>query len=435
MIRKTGWLLLLVTSYGVLESILLGYSYYIIFTMILFFIISADVVMFNVYDVKDILSVEVERSIQSGSVRKYQEREVILRFTNNSKKTVHFHYYDTLSDVFRAREDFEGTLTIPGGKSIERTYILHSTAIGKYNVGPVKLYAEDPMKLCLGIRTVRAINEFRVAPATAEIHTQRSERLSNFVFTQGLHFSRKVGQGYDFYGIRDYDQSDDMRYVAWSRYGIVTGDDLYVKQMEEERQIDVLFVLDYSINVNQGAPEKRMYDTVITTVINASYAILKNHDGVGFSIDSSMHDYFIKPSKGETGIRQFEKTVADIRPMGQFYLSQVLDKLKKNLKKNALILIISPFSNSGELGSRLDFKIGKRLFMFLLDPYDFIESREDNVYKRLVESTEAKHWRYLTGISSFLNSVGVKTTISRKKDLYLRLMTEYGYGKMTNEGA
>ncbi len=436
MIRKTGWLLLSVTSYGVLESMLLGYSYYIIFTMILFFIIASDIVLFNISDIKDLTLVEVERTIQSGSVRKYQEREVTLRFTNQSKKTLYFHYFDTLSDVFKAREEYEGAMSIKGGETIEKTYFLSSTAIGKYNVGPVKLYSEDPMKLCLGMREVRALNEFKVAPAIAEIHTQRSERLSNFVFTQGMHFSRKIGQGYDFFGIRDYDQSDDMRYVAWSRYGLVTGEELYVKQMEEERQIDVLFVLDYSINVNQGTSDKRMYDSMITTVINASYAILKNHDGVGFSVDSSLHDYFIKPSKGETGIRQFEKIISDIRPMGQFYLSQVLDKIKKQLKKNALVLIISPFSYADELDSRLDFKIGKRLFMFLLDPYDFVEMRqEDDVYKRLVESTEAKHWRYLTGISSFFNSVGVKTTISRRKDLFLRLMTEYGYGKMTNEGA
>ncbi|HKJ96610.1 MAG TPA: DUF58 domain-containing protein, partial [Thermoplasmataceae archaeon] len=355
--------------------------------------------------------------------------------TNTSRKTIFFHYYDTLSDVFRARDDFEGAIGLARGQSVEKVYYLSSTAIGKYNVGPVKLYVEDPMKLCLGVRAARKITELKVSPATSEIHTQRSERLSNFVFTQGMHFSKKVGQGYDFYGLRNYDQSDDFRYIAWSRYGLINGEDLYIKQMEEERQIDVMFVLDYSINVNQGTPDRRMYDTVITTVINAAYAILKNRDGVGFSIDSSMHDFFIKPSKSEASIRQFEKTVADIRPMGQFYLGPVLDKIKKSLKKNALVLIISPFSYSNELSSAIDFKTGKRLFLFLLDPYDFVEMRDDDVYRKLITSTEAKHWRYLKGIAAFLNSVGIKTSISRRKDLYVRLMTEYSYGKMTNEGA
>lgn len=435
MIRKTGWLLLSVTSYGVLESILLGYSYYIIFSMIIFFIVASDILIFNLSDVKDLHLVDVERTIDNTSARKWQEREIRLKFTNTSRKTIFFHYYDTLSDVFRARDDFEGAIGLARGQSVEKVYYLSSTAIGKYNVGPVKLYVEDPMKLCLGVRAARKITELKVSPATSEIHTQRSERLSNFVFTQGMHFSKKVGQGYDFYGLRNYDQSDDFRYIAWSRYGLINGEDLYIKQMEEERQIDVMFVLDYSINVNQGTPDRRMYDTVITTVINAAYAILKNRDGVGFSIDSSMHDFFIKPSKSEASIRQFEKTVADIRPMGQFYLGPVLDKIKKSLKKNALVLIISPFSYSNELSSAIDFKTGKRLFLFLLDPYDFVEMRDDDVYRKLITSTEAKHWRYLKGIAAFLNSVGIKTSISRRKDLYVRLMTEYSYGKMTNEGA
>lgn len=435
MIRKTGWLLVSVISYGVLESILLGYSYYIIFSMIVFFIVAADIVIFNISDVKDLHKVSVERTVENSSARKWQEREIRITFANTSGKTVHFHYYDTLSDVFKATGDFEGSVSLRKGQTIEMVYRLHSTAIGKYNIGPIKLFVEDPMKLCLGIRSVRSINEMKISPSTSEIHTQRSERMSNFIFTQGIHFSKKVGQGYDFYGLRNYTESDDLKYVAWSRYGLVNGEDLYIKQMEEERQIDVLFVLDYSINVNQGAPDKRMYDTIITSVINAAYAILKNHDGVGFSIDSSIHDYFIKPSKGETGIRQFEKAVAEIRPSGQFYIGSVLDKIKKNLKKNALVLIISPFSYSNELRSRIDFRTGKRLFLFLLDPYDFLESREDNVYRKLVTSTEAKQWRYLKGIAAFFNSVGIKTSISRRKDLYVRMMTEYSYGKMTNEGA
>ena len=99
------------------------------------------------------------------------------------------------------------------------------------------------------------------------------------------------------------------------------------------------------------------------------------------------------------------------------------------------MLIISPFSYSNELSSAIDFKTGKRLFLFLLDPYDFVEMRDDDVYRKLITSTEAKHWRYLKGIAAFLNSVGIKTSISRRKDLYVRLMTEYSYGKMTNEGA
>lgn len=435
MIRKTGWLLLSVISYGALESILLGYSYYIIFTVAIFFILASDIVIFNVSDVKDLHLVSVERIVENNTARKWQEREVKLRFSNNSGKTVYFHYYDTLSDVFRSRGDYDGAIGLRKGESVEKAYYISSTAVGKYNIGPIKLFVEDPMKLCLGIRSIVSTNEMSISPSATEIHTQRSERLSNFVFTQGVHFSRKIGQGYDFYGLRNYEETDDMRYVAWSRYGIVNGEDLYIKQMEEERQIDVMFVIDYSINVNQGTPDKRMYDTVVTSVINAAYAILKNQDSVGFTISSSRHDYFIKPSRSETGVRQLEKIIADIRPDGNFYLGDVLEKVRKNLKKNALVLIISPYSHSDELKRHLDFRTGKRLFMFLLDPFDFMEAREDEVFRKLMASTESKQWRYLKSISAFLNSVGIKTTISSRKDLYVRMMTEYSYGKMTNEGA
>ena len=297
------------------------------------------------------------------------------------------------------------------------------------------MYTEDPMKLCLAQVKVSKIDEFKIAPAMSEIHSQRSERLSNFIFTQGIHYSRAVGQGYDFFGVRQYTDSDDFKYVAWSKYGLVNGEDLYIKQMEEERQLDVVFIIDYSIGVNQGTLKKRMYDRIINIVINASYSILKNHDGVGYSIDSSVHDYFIKPAKSERSVREFEKTVAEIRPMGNFSLASSLKKIEKNVKKNALIFVISPFSYPEAFNRAENFKTEKHVYIFMVDPYDFVEKKDDNVYRKLMESAGLQERRKLASISQFFRSIGIKANVSRDRELLMRIMTEYRYGKMRNEGA
>ncbi|MCL5802534.1 MAG: DUF58 domain-containing protein [Thermoplasmataceae archaeon] len=436
MIRKSGYLLLAILSYGIFESLLLGYPYYIALSVILFFVVSSDILLFNRGPALDLYNVDTKRIMPGKSSRKFQSVNIEIVFSNRGKKRVYFHYFDTLSDVFKSSGQYEGFLSLEPGEEVTKEYSIESIAIGKYKIGPVKIYTQDPMKLCLVEYTIPSVDEVSVSPAIADIHTHRSERLSNFVFYMGVHYSRKVGQGYDFYGVRQYTESDDFRYVAWNRYGAINGEDLYIKQMEEEKPIDVIFAMDYSWNVNQGTAEKRMYDSIVNVVINAAYAILKNHDGVGFMIDSSAHDHFITPTKSEESVKNLEKLVSEIRPDGTFNILSVMEKVKKRIKKNALIFLISPFSypESFSRGNPNDYKIGKRVFVFLVDPDSFVEKRDDPVYEKLLFSAGIVERGYLSNVAKFFQSMGIKSSVAKENDLLMRLMSEYRYGKMTNEG-
>ena len=437
MIKKSGYGILAAVSASVLESILFGYDYYIIFSLILFFILVSDIIIFNSGAARDLFKVEVERKMADDHGRKYQGKEVEVFFKNPTRRVITFHYYDTLSDVFHASGDFDGDLVLAPGEVKRLTYAISAYAIGKYQIGPLILYIQDPMKLCITRAVVPKVDEVKIGPAYSDIHTQRSERLSNFLFTMGIHYSRKSGQGYDFYGIRQYVESDDFRYIAWNKYGMIDGEDLYIKQMEEERQIDVYFFIDYSIGANQGYGDRRMYDSVVSSVLNASYSITKNRDGVGFQVISSDIDHFIPAQKSEEPIKKLEKLVAELRPSGEFHIEQVFEMVKKRIKKNAVVFIVTPFSypeSFVKLNAR-NIHTGKPTYMFLLDSYDFMEKREDPVYRKLMMSTAIKERRYLKTVTGFFNGIGVKAVISREKDLLARILAEYRYARMQNLGS
>lgn len=437
MIKKSGYGILAAVTASVLESILFGYDYYIIFSLLLFFILASDIILFNKGPANDLFRVEVERRMVDPYGRKYQGKEVEVIFKNPTKRVITFHFYDTLSDIFHVKGDFDGDLALAAGEVRRLTYEISPYAIGKYQIGPLILYIQDPMKLCITRAVVPKIDEVMIGPAYADIHTQRSERLSNFLFTMGVHYSRKSGQGYDFYGIRPYVESDDFRYIAWNKYGAIDGDDLYIKQMEEERQIDVYFIIDYGVGMNQGTSEGRMYDRVVSAVLNASYSITKNRDGVGYQLMSSEIDEFIPAQKNQEPIKKLEKLVAGIRPGGQFNIEDAFDKIKERVRKNAVVFVITPFSFPEKFvrasGRRIH--TGRPTYMFILDSYDFIEKREDDVYRKLLMSTRIKERRYLKAVTGFFNGVGVKTVISQDKDLLARVLAEYRYARMQNLGS
>jgi uncharacterized protein (DUF58 family) len=433
MIRKTGFTLLSALVFGLIGSTLLGYSDAILFFLLLIFIIGFDIILFNVTLASAISEIAVVREVFKSYVRKGQFNDVQIRFTNNSRKSVDFSYFDTLSSVFKTKGDFEGDLHLDPGQTIERKYSISATAIGKYEVGPIIMYADDPLHIALVTYAALSKDEIKVAPSTSDIFSRRSERVSNLLYTRGLHISRKVGQGYNFYGVREYTENDDFRYVAWSRYGLQNGDDLYIKQMEEERQVNVLFVIDYSESVNQGSPEHLLFDSLAAQVIAMSHGMLKNHDSVGYLLTSSEHDIYLKPERGSKAVDKFERAISEIKPGGIFSIEQAFKKIKDRIKKQAIIFMITPFAYPEEFRMNPDpqFQLGKRINLVIVSRAGFIPEGENQVDRRLILDSIDRESRAIKGISRFFNSIGIRSLVVNEKNIVPYIMSEYSYGKVT----
>jgi uncharacterized protein (DUF58 family) len=433
MIRKTGFTLLSGLVFGLIGSTLLGYSDAILFFLLLTFVIGFDIILFNLTLASSISEISVIREVSRSYVRKGQFNDILIRFTNNSRRSVDFSYFDTLSSVFKTMGDFEGDLHLDPGQTIERKYSISATAIGKYEVGPIIIYADDPLHLALVTYPALSKDEIKVAPSTSDIFSRRSERVSNLLYTRGLHISRKAGQGYNFYGVREYTENDDFRYVAWSRYGLQNGEDLYIKQMEEERQVNVLFVIDYSESVNQGTPEHLLFDIVTAQVIAMSHGMLKNHDSVGYLLTSSAHDVFLKPERGSKAVDKFERAISEIKPAGTFSIDQTLKKMKDRIKKQAIIFMITPFAYPEEFRMKPDpqLNLGKRINLVIMSRAGFIPEGKDQLEKRLILDSIDRESRAVKGISHFFNSIGIRSLVVNEKNLVPYIMSEYAYGKVT----
>ncbi|MCL5666098.1 MAG: DUF58 domain-containing protein [Candidatus Thermoplasmatota archaeon] len=433
MIKKSGFGLLALLAYGNFEAYILGYGTFLLFVTIITAIICSDILIFNLVTANALRRVDIRRTLGKSYGRKGESISVVLKFTNATRRSIYFHYFDTLSTVFRPDQNSSGEVSLGPGETVERRYGVSSVSIGKYQVGPIIVYSEDSLRLCISSYILAKDNEIKIAPAFSDIMSSRSELLSNFVFSQGSHISKTIGQGYDFHGIRQYVDSDDFRYVAWSRFGIQTGDDLYIKEMEEERDINVIFVLDYSNAVNYGNDESRLFDQIVASVISASHAILRNRDGVGYLIVSSTHEYFIEPKRSVNVIQKFEKTVSGIIPDGSFTFQMAMERIRENVTKSAFIILLTPLSFTENFSFRReDFRIsGKRPVVMLISKENYAKGL-DSFQERLLRNAFIMENRKLKAISSFLNSAGIKSRVVTNRNLLPRILSEYRYGKMVN---
>ncbi|MCL4345776.1 MAG: DUF58 domain-containing protein [Candidatus Thermoplasmatota archaeon] len=440
MIKKRAYSILGFLFLGLMESLIYGlYGYDILtfFFMALIIIVSVDIIMLNSSTFKSMKNMKVKRTMSKSEMKKGDRIRVDLQFQNDSRRTLNFVYFDTLLDVFDLDGEYTSRIKIKPGARVTKTYYISPQAIGKYNVGPIKIIANDGLGLAFIEFYSKKVDVAKVAPSAKDVFTQRSERVSNFRFTTGLHISRKAGQGYDFFGIRQYNDSDDMRHVAWDRYNIYGNDDLFVKEWEEERHIDVIIALDYSEGSNIGYGSSRLYDFMISSTMNSANIILKNQDRIGFVVFSSDHGIYIEPTSRKDSIEKLQRVVSEIRPSGTFSIDAINKFIKNKIKKNAIIIVYaSPgYGKFKGIEDKKYIRSDKQEYYYIINPKGFYTESDSTVLKEYARSLLIFESKAIDLSVRSFRSFGIVARDVYKDRLLATTISDYISGRNENRGA
>ncbi len=238
MIRRAGYGILAVLTYGILESLLLGYKYYIIFAILTFFMVAFEIIYFNIAGSRAINNVSVTRKSNTLNFRKNREFTITLHFENSNSYPISIHFFDEAIDVLEISGKTFGTMTIPKKGSYDIIYSVKPRYIGKYELGNIRISISDIFHLALIQKTISVKMAIHIYPSMNDIKSSRSEMLSSFIYTLGNHYSHSVGQGYNLYGVRPYTFEDDPRFIVWSRYN-EEDNSMLVKEIESYGEFPV----------------------------------------------------------------------------------------------------------------------------------------------------------------------------------------------------
>ena len=86
---------------------------------------------------------------------------------------------------------------------------------------------------------------------------------------RGERRSRRRGFSTEFADHRDYVPGDDLRYLDWNIYGRL--DRLFIKLFEEEEDLTVCLLLDCSLSMAHGEPEKFRYARQVAAEIGRAH--------------------------------------------------------------------------------------------------------------------------------------------------------------------
>lgn len=228
-------------------------------------------------------------------------------------------------------------LGIKRGADQTLAYAAAVPVFGFHAFGPVRLRAEDPFgffgtDLSLGSETHVPIEP---RPSSLDATHVRSVVPQTLM---GQYEVQQPGQGFDFFGLRDYNSSDRMRDVNWKATSRVRR--LVVNQHVKESRADVLLLIDAREAELVGHPVHCAFRQSGRIAMEVVDELLRRRDAIRIVLyGRQTHDI---PKTGSR--RQLRNLLDDLmtrEPSGVFPLTKVVDEILPTIPPRSSIVLFS----------------------------------------------------------------------------------------------
>lgn len=163
---------------------------------------------------------------------------------------------------------------------------------------------------------------------------------------RGAYRSAFRGRGMEFEEVREYAWGDDPRSVDWNvsaRLGR-----LQVKRYREERELEVLLVLDRSASMRGGAAGAKRMETAAATAALLAFAAEANGDRVGAIIFGGPGRYIVPPRRGTRHAMALVEQFLSLKAAGRGSdIAGALRAARFMPRKKCVCVVISDFLADG----------------------------------------------------------------------------------------
>lgn len=192
-------------------------------------------------------------------------------------------------------------------------------------------------------------------------HVEVVTKKKSSMLLSGEYKSRFKGQGMQFSDSRVYQYGDDIRHIDWRTSARMT--DTYVKTFEEERELNLLFVVDASASASFGSTGLSKREAMATALACMGFSAISNNDRVGLLFFSDRVERFVPAKKGRKHVlRLIDELLTFKAASRKSDINAALNFLSSAIKNGAVIILASDFFATFD----------KRKLEFLSKKHDFI---------------------------------------------------------------
>jgi len=167
-------------------------------------------------------------------------------------------------------------------------------------------------------------------------------------FVAGMHQSPFHGYSVEFAEHREYSPGDDLKHVDWKVFART--DRYYIKQYEEETNLQAYVLLDASESMRYRSPKapvsKLEYGSFLTAAI--CYLVLNQRDSAGLiTFDQALRDH-VPPSQAPSHLKVLLRTLDALEGTGQSKIGSLLHAVAERVKRRGLYVIVSDLLDDPE---------------------------------------------------------------------------------------
>ncbi len=155
----------------------------------------------------------------------------------------------------------------------------------------------------------------------------------------GLHKSPFHGHNVEFAEYREYAPGDDLRRLDWRVVGRT--DRFYIKQYEEESNLQATIVMDASASMRYGSGPLTKFDYGATLAAALATLLVEQQDPVGLALFDNQKRQVLAPAATQSHLALIIGHLEQAKPDRETDLGSVLQTLGDQLKRRGLIIVIS----------------------------------------------------------------------------------------------
>ncbi|MHC4983757.1 MAG: DUF58 domain-containing protein [Planctomycetota bacterium] len=162
-------------------------------------------------------------------------------------------------------------------------------------------------------------------------------------FISGLHKSPFHGFSVEFASHREYAPGDDIKHIDWKVQART--DRWYIKQYEEETNLNATFLLDASESMHYGSENGKegltKYGYAGAVAASLAFLLLQQQDAVGLAIFDEEIRTHLAPSSNPNYIKTFVHAIDINEPKAKTSLEPICHSLAEKIPRRGLICVIS----------------------------------------------------------------------------------------------
>lgn len=159
-------------------------------------------------------------------------------------------------------------------------------------------------------------------------------------FMTGNHRSPYNGFAVEFAAHREYSPGDDLRHIDWRVWSRT--DRLYIKQYEEETNLNCHLLVDRSRSMRYGGQGGwSKYDHAATAAASLAWLMNQQQDAVGLTLFSNQVDRSLRPSTNQSQLKQLMHELEQAGCDATTDLPGALGTVASQFRQRGMVILLS----------------------------------------------------------------------------------------------